>query len=114
MVTIKNNAREAFVVNLDPNADYADHPECKGSRFKLAQTVELPDGHVGTRHYERTLPGSLTWLAGETKANLPDAVAKLPQLARRVLLGLMTVTVEAEPEVAIDVTEEVVELPETP
>lgn len=114
-VSIKNTAREVFVLNLDPNTDYGDHPECKGSTFKMAQVAELPEGQTGVRHYERKLPGSLTWLSGETKAGLPDEVAKAPQLARRVLLGLMVVTEDPEPETVIDVTEEVVEPePETP
>lgn len=95
-ITVRNVSRTSFVLNLARGVDYGDHPECKGSRFEMAQSVELPDGSVGSKLHKKSLPGALTWLAGETKEDLPDHIKKIEQFKRAVATRILLVVQPAE------------------
>jgi len=89
MVIIKNLERTIFVLNLE-NKDYGDHAACKPVDLKFTLPAEI-DGKAGTRHIEKRVPTSITWLGGAESEPLPDAVADVPQIRFRVAHGLMSV-----------------------
>lgn len=90
MVIIRNLARTLFVLNLE-HRDYSGHAACKPQELKFVLPAETEDGTKGTRHIEKKVPASITWLAGQESEPLPDAVAEAPQIRLRVAQGLMSV-----------------------
>jgi hypothetical protein len=87
MITIQNTARTGFVVNLLPGCDYGDaHPTISVSRTEVVVT---PDG-PGTKTTERELPGSISWLAGET-LDVHENVREIPAVKRALAAGALRV-----------------------
>ena len=90
MLTVKNKSRAMFTLNLEKGVNYDD------DRFaSTTQTLHLsdhaPDGTVGTRIVEKELPGSVTWLAGETKSKLPSKLEELADFKRACATGILLV-----------------------
>lgn len=77
-----------FTVNLDSRVAY-DDPRCNKVNVRRSTPVVTEDG-PGSKVVDLSLAGSVTWLAGEELC-LPDAVASLPQVARRIASGQMRV-----------------------
>ncbi len=91
MLTVKNRSKTLFTLNLLAGLDYEDHPACRSTSKTFALQAVTPEGDVGVREVEKTLPGSLTWLAGEVKAKLPVAVASIPEFKAACDSGILVV-----------------------
>lgn len=79
MVTMKSRTKTAQVFNLPCPGDCKPGETCFCNTIRTELREELPDGTKGVRVLERRLPGSVTFLAGETK-ELPDWVARCPDV----------------------------------
>jgi len=86
-------SKKLFVLNLERGVVY-DHPECQGSRFSAVLTDYDKEGNEVARQIVKDLPGSLTWLPGETKRGLPDNLRSHPVLQRALARGMLSVVLD--------------------
>ncbi len=91
MLTVKNKSKQLFTVNLPVGLDYEGHAAFAPTQRTFALQAVTPDGTVGVREVEKTLPGSLTWLAGEVKTKLPVALALIPEFKAACDSGVLVV-----------------------
>lgn len=91
MINLKNKSRTEFTINLRRGGDYGADPRFRTSTMRMARPVELPTGEKGLERIERELPGSLTWLPGQTQRALPDAVMEIPEVRRAMFNTLIVV-----------------------
>jgi len=91
MISLKNKSRLSITVNLERGVDYGADERCAGSSFRMVVPVVLGSGEQGMQRINRSFPGALTWQPGETKANLPDAVANAPEVQRMIPRVLVVV-----------------------
>ncbi len=97
-LTVQNKQKVLFVLQL-PAGFESEHPECQGSKFTMHQAVELPEGGSGVRVIERELPGSITWLPGESKDGLPLELSQIPEFKSARDAGKLIVIQQAKASV---------------
>lgn len=96
MLTIKNVSRRMHVFNLDhvafQDGDKGEHG------YKTIHTVVVDHGKNGAlamRKIPKNVPSSLTLAAGETRDQLPDAVADCLSVKRALADGTLRVVAQS-------------------
>ena len=87
MLNVKNRSRTLFTLNLAKGVDYGDGYGPTTETLRL--TDHAPDGTIGQRVIEKELPGNITWLGGETKSKLPEALRDHPDFLRACETGIL-------------------------
>ena len=87
MVTLTNTSRRMKVYNLD-------HPFFRTSKWgarRMAVTVveQHRDGNRYPKVLKRSLPGSITLLAGESRKGLPDQIKAVPAIRKDLKSGVL-------------------------
>jgi hypothetical protein len=85
---VKNVSRSSITVNLLRGVDYGEG--YRPTAFSLHQATATDSGEVGIRLVEMSLPGSITWRAGEEK-DVPDAVDRIPEFRKARSAGRLRV-----------------------
>ena len=99
-VTLQNRLRQMQVFNL-PHDAYCQGRECSCSDVTIVVIDENPrTGDRAPRHVTRKTPGSLTLLAHEKRAGLPDAVLHVPEVTAAISRGHVRI-IEQTPDVPI-------------
>jgi len=91
MLTVKNKSKQLFTLNLPAGRDYGTLAAAKPTEQTFRMAAVTPDGDVGVKEVTKTLPGSLTWLAGETKHHLPVALGTIPEFKQACDAGILVV-----------------------
>jgi hypothetical protein len=80
MVTLRNGSRRIQVFNL-PHEQYCADDECYCETREQQQRILDPQtGDYGMASLEKRIPGSITFLGGETKGDLPDSILACPDI----------------------------------
>lgn len=90
-LTVTNKSRTLFTLNLPKGLDYENHPAAAEKTQTFKMEARTKEGDVGIREVEKTIPGSMTWLSGETKTKLPPAIACIPEFQQAVAQGILVV-----------------------
>jgi hypothetical protein len=81
MATLKSRARTAQVYNL-PHEHYCSDGECRCEAVRQHRADhDKSTGVVGIAVTSRNLAGSVIFLAGETKSDLPETILGCPDIA---------------------------------
>ncbi len=80
MATLKNRSRRMQVFNL-PHEQYCAGGECHCEEKQQMERVHDPEsGEIGMRQTDKLICASITFLGGETKADLPDEILDCPEI----------------------------------
>lgn len=91
MLTVKNKSKQLFTLNLPKGLDYGNLAAAKPTEATFKMAAVTPDGDVGVKEVTKLLPGALTWLAGETKHQLPVALGAIPEFKAACDAGILVV-----------------------
>jgi len=102
-ITLESRVRRMQVFNLPHEAFCRDGCAC--SQTTVVVTAENPrTGERARKHVVKTVPASMTWLAGERRDGLPAALLEVPDVKAAIDRGhlrLAKQTPDPAPEPAV-------------
>ncbi len=96
MVTLVNKTRKIKVYNLD--TPFFRHKQWGATRVTSTTFEEHRDGRRLPREVHRSLPGSITLLAGESRKDLPDQIQAVPAIRKAISRGYLSVVKQKKEE----------------
>lgn len=96
MIVLKNNTRTQQVFTLSP-CPGTHCGTCYCTTREVTSREQLPDGSYGLRVTRRTLPGSITLLAGASDT-FPDWVGSCKDVRKAIDRGSLSLVQIAEPQ----------------
>ena len=98
MVTLVNKTKKIKVFNLD--TPFFRHKQWGATRVTSIAFEEHRDGRRLPREVHRSLPGSITLLAGESRKDLPDQIQAVPAIRKAISRGYLDVVKQKAAAVA--------------